>query len=153
MPAATPIQQKVIKGTFDKSRHENAPRPESGAPECPDWLPPLGKEAWDELAPQLEAIGLLDKIDGGLFAAYCDTYAKFAEVNKQLKDVNDCIQLTSTGYEGQSVLFVIRNKLLDQLSALSKHFGLSPQSRGTSAIGGELGKSKRKNGDNVWSDL
>lgn len=146
---AEPVQAKVLKGTFRKDRHGNAPTPEKGAPECPDWLPKTAKRYWKEIAPQLETLGLIDKTDGAVFAIHCDTVGKFAEVTSRLQTLEDLIDETPHGLKIQSALFTIRSKLWDQILRSAKEFGLSPAARGNSA----LTVPSKPESKNDWEDI
>ena len=42
----------------------------TGAPNRPDWLDDQAKAAWDEIAPMLQDMGILTRIDGNALARY-----------------------------------------------------------------------------------
>lgn len=126
---AEPAQLKVIKGNFRPDRDSHGPQVALGVPACPRWLPKSAKKVWAELGPQLQQAGLIALVDRDLFAAHCDTVAKFEEVTRKLKSIDEMIDKTPNGYQVQSVLFTIRSKLIEQLTRTGREFGLSPAAR------------------------
>ena len=124
-----PPQLKVVDGTFRKDRDAHGPTVEMVAPGCPVWLPKSAKKYWKEIAPQLENVGLIGIVDTAAFAAHCDSFGKFEEVTRKLKLIEDMLDETPKGYQVQSALFTIRNKLWDQVMRSSNDFGLTPAAR------------------------
>lgn len=55
--------------------------------------------------------------------------AKFEEVTKRLKTIEDTLDSTPQGYQVQSALFTIRSKLHEQLVKTAREFGLTPAAR------------------------
>lgn len=126
---AAPAQSKVLHGNFRKDRDNHGAKVEIGLPPCPKWLPRAAKKHWAELGKDLVAAGLLSVVDGDVFAAHCDTMAKFEEVTTKLKKLEDAIDETPQGYQVQSVLFTIRSKLHEQVVKTAREFGLTPAAR------------------------
>jgi len=126
---AKPAQSKVIQGNFRKDRDNHGAKVEIKAPPCPTWLPKQAKKYWKDIAPQLVDAGLIGVVDSAAFTAHCDSVGKFEEVTRKLKTIEDTIDKTPQGYQVQSALFTIRNKLWDQVLKSSSEFGLSPAAR------------------------
>ena len=126
---AGPAQGKVLHGNFRKDRHSHGAKVEIGLPPCPKWLPRGAKKYWAELGEQLVTAGLISVVDGDVFAVHCDTVAKYGEVTRKLKRLEDAIDKTPQGYQVQSVLFTIRSKLHEQLVKTAREFGLTPSAR------------------------
>lgn len=127
---AEPAQSKILKGNFRQDRHTHGPQVEIKAPPCPAWLPRGAKKYWNDVAPELQKVGLIGIVDTAAFAAHCDSVGKFEEVTKKLKKLDDLMDKTPQGYQVQSALFTIRNKLWDQVMKSATEFGLSPAGRG-----------------------
>ena len=133
-----PTNLKVLYGNPGKrplNQHE--PKPVPVSPKPPTWLPSEAKTMWKHLAPQLETLGLLTKIDGYAFAAVCQSYATWAkcqryllkhgltmEIMKEDKDGNPY-----TSYIQQRPEVSIGNKALLSFKAFCSEFGLTPSSR------------------------
>lgn len=124
-----PAQSKVIQGNFRPDRHSHGPRVATGLPPCPKWLGRQAKKHWTAIGGQLAAAGLISIIDGDVFAAHCDTVARFAEVCEKLKDVEQALDETPNGYMVQSTWFTVRSKLFEQLIKGAREFGLTPAAR------------------------
>jgi len=126
---ATPAQSKVIAGNFRKDRHSHGPKVPLGAPKCPVWLPKAAKKHWKEIAELLEQHGLVSMLDGGPLAAYCDSLGKFEEVTRRLASIEETLDETPQGYQVQSALFTVRNKLWEQVLKGAQEFGMTPAAR------------------------
>lgn len=124
-----PAQLHVINGTARKDRHQHGPKVEIGMPDCPVWLPKTAKKYWKQIAPELVKAGLIGVVDGAAFIAHCDSMGKFEEVTRRLKTIEDTLDETPQGYQVQSALFTVRNKLWDQVMKSSNEFGLTPAAR------------------------
>ncbi len=46
----------------------------------PRWMGRDAKAEWRRIVPELEAVGLLTRVDHALLEAYCATYGKWLEV-------------------------------------------------------------------------
>ncbi len=64
---------------------KNEPNPSKNVPKCPPHLDKIAKKEWRRFTPTLERLGLITEIDGSAFAAYCDQYARWVQINKDLK--------------------------------------------------------------------
>lgn len=124
-----PAQSKIIQGNFRGDRHSHGPQVDTGLPPCPKWLGRLARKHWSEIGEQLLAAGLISLVDGDVFAAHCDTLAKFAEVTRKIRTIEDTLDTTPQGYMVQSTLFTIRSKLHEQLVKTAREFGLTPAAR------------------------
>ncbi len=54
-------------------------------PKCPTHLDKIAKKEWRRFAPTLERLGLITEVDGSAFAAYCDQYSRWVQINQDLK--------------------------------------------------------------------
>lgn len=64
------------------------PRPrlklEPAAPNPPTNLSREAKAEWNRIVPELDAKGLLSKVDRGVLSAYCDAWAQWNRARKEL---------------------------------------------------------------------
>lgn len=134
---SAPAQSKVLAGNFRKDRDTHGAPVPVGVPACPAWLPAAAKKHWKTLGPQLAESGLISLIDGDIFALHCDAVAKFAEVTRRLKSIEDALDETPQGYQVQSVMFTIRNKLHDQIVKTAREFGGTPSARSSIKTGNQ----------------
>jgi phage terminase small subunit len=70
---------KVLRGNPGQRRLRPEPMPARGeaVPEPPKYLTDYAVEEWSRTAPELWHLGLLTVLDTNLFAAYCQSYAKW----------------------------------------------------------------------------
>lgn len=99
---------------------------------CPDWLADGAREEWERVAPELIKNKLLTQLDIAAFAAYCQTYAKWKQVEIQLNKTGLVVHDIKTG--GAKVkkinpLFTASTQLLVQLNIYGAKFGLSAADR------------------------
>ncbi|NMV36788.1 phage terminase small subunit P27 family [Ralstonia insidiosa] len=102
------------------------------APECPAVLDDAAREIWDELAPDLYMLGLINKLDQGELAVYCQAYADWkharAKINAAKRDAG-YVDITPSGYKQISVWMQIANRAEERMRAAGASFGLNPSAR------------------------
>lgn len=96
--------------------------------ECPDWLTPLAKKHWPELAESLSRHGLVNELDRNALAMYCSQFARFIELDEKLDEVG-MVQMTKTGYEAETGTFTAWKSMLKNILSWSKQLGLTPPAR------------------------
>ena len=92
----------------------------------PIWLVGEGRTEWQRVVAELKKQGRIAKTDRAVLAAYCDAWARYVEVTKQLRDYVD------DGSKGQNVpsaLFGVWVKLHERMVIASKELGLTVNSR------------------------
>jgi P27 family predicted phage terminase small subunit len=99
-----------------------------GIPEPPEWLSPLSRKHWHEIAENLVRHNIINELDADMLAVYCSTFARFIELDEKLELVG-MTQKTSTGYEAETGTFTAWNKLLKPIMAYAKQLGLTPPAR------------------------
>jgi P27 family predicted phage terminase small subunit len=57
----------------------------AAAPPMPEWLPPIAKRLWQELVPELVALGVVCELDMAILACYCWSYSEMIESGKILR--------------------------------------------------------------------
>lgn len=128
-PAPKPTNLKLIQGTYRKDRDQaNELSPEVGAPSCPSWLSREAKREWKRIVPELEQQSLLTRIDRAALAAYCEAYAEWWEMEREIRK-HGRIQVAESGYASPRPEVIMRDKALDRMRMYLKEFGLSPSSR------------------------
>ena len=133
-PAKTPTAELKLRGSWRANERINEPVFDDGVPECPDWLRPEAKEAWDDVVPKLAAVpGLLKAIDENALVVYCQTWAKWRECEDFLEKHGDVYAAKNA--KGKVTGFVQHPqvntaiKLDAALFAMEKQFGLTPSAR------------------------
>jgi phage terminase small subunit len=114
MPARKPTALKVLSGTLRPSRvNVNEPQPPPGA-KPPPWLPRGGpaRKAWNRLAPELTAVGVLKSTDADALALVCMAMAEYQEA------ITDPVGWRRSDAAAK------------RLAVLLRDFGLTPATRG-----------------------
>ena len=79
-----PTAIKELEGNPGKRKLNNKePKPDKGMTVCSEWLLPEAKAEWKRLSEKLNQMGVLTKVDMAAFAAYCQSYARWKEVQEQ----------------------------------------------------------------------
>ena len=132
-PKRKPTAILKLHGSRKVEERKNEPVPPTGKPRCPTWIDDFAKQAWRQLVPQLDAMGVLHKIDRNAIIRYCQTWsrwrncAEFINQNGETYPLRDndgnvkCLQ--------QWPQVGIYNKLSDSLLRIEQQFGLTPSAR------------------------
>ena len=82
----TPTRLKIITGNPGKrALNYDEPRPDVEIPECPPELSPAAQREWQRLVGDLAALRLLTNLDRAALAAYCGSYALWAEAMEAIQ--------------------------------------------------------------------
>lgn len=124
-----PTALKQLAGNPGKrALNHSEPKPEPGLPYCPRQLTPEAKMEWRRIAHQLQALGLMTKLDRAALAAYCQSWADYNQALKALVDA-DLVMVTDKGYHHPNPWLGIRDRAMDQMRKFMAEFGLTPSSR------------------------
>src|SRR5690349_2306499 len=89
-PAPKPVELHVLNGNpghKTKAQLErNYPKPAPVAPKCPDWLDKDAKKEWARVAPELEKLGLIAKMDMAALAGYCQAYSEWKACTEAIRE-------------------------------------------------------------------
>lgn len=153
-PKPLPKNVHMLRGNASKrplSDLTDSVEPDVEIPGCPKHLLPEAKKEWKRIAPELEGLGLVSKIDRTALALYCQEYAwwvwhdtalqraikladqaqKDAEAKGQVYDGGDGFtQRTPNGHLAYNPHWVARNKAAQAMDKFLASFGMSPSSRG-----------------------
>lgn len=124
-----PTALKELEGNPGKRKlNTRESKPEKGIPTCPDWLLPEAKREWTRLAENLGKLGVLTKIDRSVFAAYCQSYARWKEAQEHIDREGSTFE-TDKGYQQQTPWVGIANTNQKLMLQAASEFGLTPSSR------------------------
>ncbi len=127
-PPPTPNRILELRGTLRADRKRNAPEPRVEAPNPPTWMSREAKAEWRRLAPELEALGLIAKIDRALLAGLCESWSTWVACEKVIREKGRTFE-TPNGYIQQRPEVAIGGRALKDLTRLGAEFGLSPRAR------------------------
>lgn len=129
-----PTHLKVIQGTARPSRmNKNEPKPPPIAPKCPARLPAKAKKEWRRLAPDLERLGLLTRLDRDALADLCLCIVRLEEAEQ---DIAKRGMLVPGGLGGmkRNPNIITAKEYRAALSRWCDKFGLNPAIRGSMNI-------------------
>jgi P27 family predicted phage terminase small subunit len=110
-------------------------------PTCPAHLSPTAKAEWKRLAQDLNAIGLLTRIDRTVLAGYCQAYGRWVEAERKLRETPTILK-TPAGYVQQSPWLSISNKQMELMARYMAELGLTPSSRSRLPVTVPTGRPK-----------
>lgn len=138
-----PTKLKILEGEKNKDRiNTNEPEPEPEIPECPSHLNEEAKKEWERIVPELYQLGLMTKIDMSAIAGYCQSYGRWVEAEKLLKE-ESFIDFSPKGYPMQNPLITISNRALELIHKFLTEFGMTPASRSRIIISPENKTNKK----------
>jgi P27 family predicted phage terminase small subunit len=134
-PAPKPEWLKVLEGNPGKRplKKPAKAKPEMRVFASPDWLGEAARGHWNNVAPELQRIGLLTELDLTLFAAFCQTYANWVRVEKQLNETG-LVYVTPSGQVRPRPELAIAREYMDAILEFSKDFGMTPASRANMSL-------------------
>jgi P27 family predicted phage terminase small subunit len=97
-------------------------------PTCPRHLSDEAKKEWRRIVPELEAVGLITRIDRAALAVYCQAWARWLEAEEALRKYGVMVK-SPNGFPMQSPYLAVANKAIEQMRGLLTEFGMSPASR------------------------
>lgn len=123
-----PKAQKELEGNPGNRPIKDEPEPRRGAPKPPTDLSPEAFAEWCRIVPDLDAIGLLCRVDRAYLVAYCESWAAFDEARVFLAEKGPLVE----GRDGNMVKNPAAQVMRDAADLMLKYgsrFGLSPADR------------------------
>jgi P27 family predicted phage terminase small subunit len=136
-PKARPVALKLIEGrgnNLDSGGRQikDTPKFKRLPPIAPEWLPPVAREEWDRIVPELARLELLKVADRAALTAYCLAWDRLVQAQKQI---------TADGVLGTNSQGVVRHPAVAVVEAASKElrswaaeFGLTPSAENKLAV-------------------
>ena len=124
-----PTKLKMLRGNPGK-RPLNKSEPDYGVemPEPPAHLSEEALAQWDLVAPQLNAVGMLAKLDGTAMEMYCVAYGNWVHAQEKIRQFGPLIKHKSGALQ-QSPYMQMANKSFEQMRQMIAEFGMTPSSR------------------------
>jgi P27 family predicted phage terminase small subunit len=124
-----PTHLKLLEGNPGHRPINGAePKPKRGLPTCPAHLNPSAKAEWKRLVQEFQEIGILTLIDRGVLAGYCQSWGRWVEAERKLKETPPLIK-TPAGYVQLSPWLTIANREREFMLRYMAELGLTPSSR------------------------
>ena len=132
-PAPTPTQKLALAGSWRANRNKAEPQPEAPSATPPEWVSEDAKACWAEVAPQLERMGVLKRIDENALARYCQLWARWKAAELFIARHGETFHIKnddgSVRYIQELPQVAIVSKLSQQLTRLEQEFGMTPSAR------------------------
>ena len=135
-PRPLPTAIKRLRG---KPGHhplnEREPQPEIGVPSCPRWLEGEARAEWRRMGKLLANVGVMTHVDRAIFAVYCQTYGRWVEMEKKLRNTGGPVVETDKGNMIQNPHLSVANRAMEQMLKAAIEFGMTPSSRNRIKVG------------------
>lgn len=128
-PKPTPTTTLKVRGSWRADLRSGEPEPSSAMPLPPAFLQGVARDRWNELAPKLNAMGLLGELDGDKLAAYCVAWAKLVETTNYLNEPGNGHWYESEFGPKKHPASAVQDAALDKVNRLGALFGMSPSDR------------------------
>jgi len=145
-PPPTPTTILLRRGSYRAQGRDGEPTPEAARPEQPAWLSKEAAAAWEQIVPELDAMGLLGRIDSNALARYCTLWARWRDCEDRIAKYGD--QFTVKDKDGNAVGFKplpYANqavKIAQILGRLEGEFGMTPSARSRISLPTEAPKKE-----------
>ena len=132
-PRPTPTAVLKLRGSRRAELNRNEPKPEPGVPDPPEMLDEEGLAVWDQLVPQLDAMGVLTRIYGLALSRYCVIWSQWVKATQFIQQNGTTYPIKDN--DGKVKCFVqfpqvaIMHKTAQALLRLEAEFGLTPSAR------------------------
>ena len=104
----------------------DVPRFERSAPEPPPWLSEQARAAWEAIAPELEALGLIKIQDGLMLTALCESWATYVAALARVRAEGLTIVNPKTLMEHRNPALTALEVAGRDLLRYTHEFGLTP---------------------------
>lgn len=125
-----PTKLKLLAGNPGKRPlNKNEPKPQPIRPSCPRFLSREARKEWRRLAPELERLGLLTRLDRAAFAAMCQSWGHWVQAEKLMEGQCPVGRDKRTGEIITHPAYLVAKQAMEQMRKLLPEFGLTPSSR------------------------
>lgn len=139
-PPPLPTKLKVLRGTFRASRGVTGEAmPDEGEPDMPPHLSAEAKAEWQRVCPILAALGLLNRLDRGVLAQYCEAWSDWVDACRMCasKDgIDRKVITTKLGNYQENPYFSIKKRSAELMHKFACELGIGAASRSRISTGG-----------------
>jgi P27 family predicted phage terminase small subunit len=124
-----PSRLRIVGGNAGRRPiNTREPKPAIAAPSAPAVLRGEARREWRRVVPMLEAMGVLAAIDRAALAAYCQSYGRWLDAERELRRAGLTFE-TDKGNHVQSPLVGIARRAMADVVRYSAEFGMTPSAR------------------------
>ena len=124
-----PTALRVLRGTGQPGEGEPNYRAPIRLPSPPAELSDGAKREWRRTGRKLLDAGVLTEIDSAAFAAYCASYARWLEIQAQIKKSSLLYTSKRDGQLHSNPLLRLSRAAQEEFTRALVEFGMSPSSR------------------------
>ena len=135
-PRPKPTQIRLLESDQSTRRIEvDDFRPIAEIPDCPPHLTGEAEREWHRLSEELIRYGMISKVDRGVLAMICTTWARYVEAEEMIERTakaaggSGLFVKSPNGYPIQSPWLAVSTKAMESYRAFLCEFGLSPAAR------------------------
>lgn len=142
-PRPTPTPILKLRGSWRGKDRPDADV-EPNVPEMPKWLSIAAKKRWEQVVPELDALGVLQRVDDTILAMYCMDYVEWKDACDEIAKLKTQFIKQPSGRVCNHPLLDIRDAADARLRKSCSELGMGPASRTGLAINlkQKSGKSK-----------
>lgn len=133
MGARGPLPQSAevlyLRGNPNHRKPKRTVKAPPVPPAPPRWLTREALAEWRRVVPQLDDLGILAKVDRAVLAAYCDAWAKFVLVSRELERTGLLERTARSDRPSKNPLWVVYREASGRVEQLAKAIGATPTSR------------------------
>lgn len=145
----------MLEGNPGKRKTKTSPEPSDELPSRPGHLTGRAAKVWDELAEELNRLGLLTMIDAPGFAELCSAVALSEKAQAKLEEMGEVVEIWGEDDEGDLYVkeirrnpwIMVKKQAVEVIVRIMAEFGMTPSSRGRVSAGK---KKSRKNPLEQW---
>ncbi len=126
-PIGQPDNLRFLRGNPGHRRGRKSVKAAPCAPTPPTWLSVEAKAEWRRVVPELDAMGVLARVDRAVLTLYCDAWARFVTVARLLERTE--LVRRERGHEAKTPLWQIYRDASGLVAQLAKTIGASPDGR------------------------
>jgi P27 family predicted phage terminase small subunit len=121
---------KLLEGNAGKRPlPKNEPHPRPVLPDAPPYLGEIARVRWDELLPELDYSGVLTRVDGDVFACYCEAYESVVVLSAFIRETGRTYQLGDKGAVAPYPEVAMLARAKDDLRRFGAELGIGAASR------------------------
>ncbi len=130
-----PLPREVLaqRGSRNGRASGNPPLVDRSRPDPPDWLDETARACWEQIAPQLDEMGCLARIDAHALARYCGLWSRWRKAEEFIAKYGETYPLKDGSgnikYFAQFPQVAIAHRLSLALTKIEAEFGMTPSSR------------------------
>lgn len=138
-PKPAPTALKILRGERADRINGQEPAPPAGPVSAPEWLQGDGLVAWNQIAPQLLATGVLTVVDADALARYCALLVQWRKHLGIVERGGDVLVIRDEAgkvrYTQVAPSASLVNKYGAALLRLEAEFGMTPAARSSIRVG------------------